>query len=407
MIFWKKTLTVFVGVCSAQLISILGSVAIAAICLPEHFGYFSSWLGIATIFSVGFTFRFEALFAVFTDVEKRKEIVENTIWITIYLSVISFFTVAAVSAVLFEDQLRFIKFTTASAAGTLLSLNMIFQSWAAARGDYKRLNIFRVTYAGSTILSQILLGYIFKSGFALTAGFALGLLLSLVISFVLSPSLSCAPAWYKKDRILTFVKTYRKFPLFSLPADLISSLTASLPLILTFEKYGAEKSGYLALTLRLLSGPLGLIGKAVLDVFKKEASIQFEEKNDCRKIYSQTFLVLFFFSVLFFIFAYMLIDDVFLFMYGSSWTESADIAKVLLMLFCVQLIASPLSYVVYIAQKQHFDLIWQIGLLLVTFSSFYFSGNFWDALKIYCQSASAMYVIYILVNYYSSYRRRE
>lgn len=407
MIFWKKTFTVFLGVFSSQLISILGSVAIAAICLPEHFGYFSSWLGIVSIFSVGFTFRYEALFVVFGDKEKQKEAVENTIWISTFVSVIAFVGVGIASFCFFNDQVVAIKYTSATVAGFLISLNMILQSWAVARGDLKTLNIFRVIYAGSTILLQILFGFIFRNGLSLTAGFALGLFLSAGFSLFLSPSLSWVPAWSKAKNVLGFVKNYKQFPLFSLPADLISSLTASLPVILTYEKFGAEKSGFLALTIRILAGPLGLVGRAVLDVFKKEASNQYEANKNCSRIYGQTFLVLSFFSLLFFVFAYLLIEKVFLIMYGPDWITSAEIGKVLLALFCFQLIASPLSYVVYIVQKQQFDLIWQIGLLGVTFGSFSFQNDFWVALRVYCLGSVCMYIIYFLLNYYFSFGKRD
>ena len=407
MIFWKKTLTVFLGVFFAQLISILGSVAITAICLPEQFGYFSSWLGIVSILAVGFTLRFEALFVVVDDPEKRKEFVENTIWVTSFISVLAIPIVFIIGMVFIDDKGYFVKVTSSTIAALLLSLNLILQSWAAARGDYPKLNILRVVYASSTILSQILFGFIFRTGVSLLVGFSAGLVVAVICSFVLSPKLNWIPRWHQKNRVLNFVKSYKRFPLFSLPADLISTLTASLPIILTFDKFGAEKSGYLALTVRLLAGPLGLFGKAVLDVFKKEASIQYESKKDCHKIYAQTFFVLAFFSLLFFAFAYMLIDFVILFMYGPNWAMSARIGKALLALFCFQLIASPLSYVVYIVQKQHFDLLWQAGLLIVTFCSFYFASDFWSALQIYCECAVVMYLVYICVNYKFSFGKRE
>ena len=65
----------------------------------------------------------------------------------------------------------------------------------------------------------------------------------------------------------------------------------------------------------------------------------------------------------------------------------------------MRFIVSPLSYTIYIAQRQKLDLYWQILLLLVTIGSFMFTQDVTVALWSYSILYSLMYVIYFALSY--------
>lgn len=57
-------------------------------------------------------------------------------------------------------------------------------------------------------------------------------------------------------------------------------------------RYGAEVAGLLAMTLRILGAPLGLLGKSVLDVFKRHAASHYRQYGECSDMYIRTLKVL-------------------------------------------------------------------------------------------------------------------
>src|SRR5690606_36219360 len=72
--------------------------------------------------------------------------------------------------------------------------------------------------------------------------------------------------------VLAFWSRYRKFPIFSLPADTVNTTAMHLPVALIAAQFGAESAGFVALAFRTLGAPTALLGTAVLDVFKRRAS---------------------------------------------------------------------------------------------------------------------------------------
>ena len=71
----------------------------------------------------------------------------------------------------------------------------------------------------------------------------------------------------------------------------------------------------------------------------------------------------------------------------------------LLPIFALGFVASPLSYMVYIAEKQHLDLFWQIALLGMTLASLSAASDYRSALLVYSYGYGLLYVIYLGLSY--------
>ena len=85
--------------------------------------------------------------------------------------------------------------------------------------------------------------------------------------------------------------------------------------------------------------------------------------------------------------------------FGEVWRGAGTIAVWLLPLFALRFIASPLSYMVYIAGKQHVDLFWQVALLCMTIASLTLFTDHKHALLVYSAGYSLLYVIYLVMSY--------
>ena len=190
--------------------------------------------------------------------------------------------------------------------------------------------------------------------------------------------------------------------MFALPADAINAASGQLPLLLIASRFGSEASGYFAMTIRVLGAPIGLIGAAVLDVFKRSASSSYRDKGHCKDEYIRTLWLLSAGGVLLALGVIFVAERLFIVAFGEPWRQAGVIAIWLMPMFALRFVASPLSYVFYIAGKQHIDLVWQCSLLAVTIAAFILTTSFEGSIKLYAAGYSLLYVIYALLSYHYS-----
>jgi O-antigen/teichoic acid export membrane protein len=95
-------------------------------------------------------------------------------------------------------------------------------------------------------------------------------------------------------------------------------------------------------------------------------------------------------------------ERLFVVAFGEPWRQAGVIAIWLMPMFALRFMASPLSYVFYIAGKQHIDLVWQCSLLAVTIAAFMLTTSFEGSIKLYAAGYSLLYVIYALLSYHYS-----
>jgi O-antigen/teichoic acid export membrane protein len=398
--YWKNVSVVFSGAVVAQIIPIVGALFIARLYTPSDYGAYSLWLAVVFILGVIFTLRYEAALALEGDGEERSSAVVATLFTTVLVGVL-FSAIIAIIWLAFPtlvEKFSYLALISFIPAGIFLAFNMVLQGWAAADGRYNQLNALRLIFASSVTLLQIAAGLVFASELTLLLMHTLGLFISFCFALCLYPipiksikSIRCT--------MVSFWQRRRRFPIFSLPADLTSTVTAQLPLIIVTSRFGNEIGGIFALTLRILSAPLGILGKAVLDVFKRYAVVEMNETGSCKNIYKKTFKILLLGSIGLVVGVLLFAEWLFTAAFGSEWADAGLYAIWLLPLFALRFIASPLSYTIYIVEKQNWDLVWQIGLLMVTFIALSVSGDFRSVILFYGYAASLMYLIYLYLTY--------
>ncbi|WP_160084996.1 lipopolysaccharide biosynthesis protein [Pseudomonas sp. 9AZ] len=398
--YWKSVASVLTGSALAQVIPIIGSLVIARLYAPADFGVFSAWFGIVLLLSVVLTGRFEMALAVEVDGEPRRLAVLSTLATACFVAGAAAILLAIGGLVApggmnaFPAVLIFASVPT----GLAIAAAQTWQSWAAAEGSYRQLSMMRIAQAGAVTFIQVIAGAFHASADTLAISHLMGVIVGLAVSAYLMP-VGTFPAGQAIVSIRSFWSRQRRFPLLSLPADAINTAAAQLPLLIVASRFGAETAGLLAMTMRILGAPIGLLGKSVLDVFKRHAATSFRERGECRSDYLRTFKVLALGSLAFCAVMAFANEPLFALAFGEEWRGAGTIAVWLLPLFALSFIASPLSYMVYIAGKQHVDLFWQIALLGMTISSLSIPTNHQHALQAYSAGYSMLYVIYLVMSY--------
>ena len=400
--YWKQVGRVFSGTVVAQAIPVLTTLFVARLIAPAVFGEFSVWLGLVMIASVIVTARFETALAVESDGYRRKLVLLGTAVTATGVSLI--LSVAIASLVVFEPgvfpaNISIKQLALVGPTALLVASSQVVQSWFAAEGWYDDLSLFRIAQAVGISGLQLTASFVAPSADTLSLAYGIGVLLAL--SFASSrrnhlPRISAVRVKVATRRVWT---THRRFAVYSLPADSINTAASHLPAIVLATRFGSEVAGHFAMAMTILGAPIALLGKSVLDVFKRHAAAAFRMRGECRIEYRQTFIVLATGSIALLFVAVPGLRMVVIALLGDNWGETASIGIVLLPLFLLRFVASPLSYMVYIAGKQHWDLLWQMCLVAVIAASLALPADLDAVLLAYSLGYSMLYVFYLLLSY--------
>jgi O-antigen/teichoic acid export membrane protein len=278
MTYLRNLSLVFSGTVVAQALPVLGSLIITRLFLPIDFGVYSIWLGATVLLSICLTGRLETSLPMTGDGKNRAiailfvlaSTIISTLFIFLILALFFFMDIKSIGSI----SIKFLFFSLP--ASILMAFSTIWQNWAAAEGLLKKLSLIRIAQAGSVVIFQIYIGFFQPNVSGLIFGHIIGLAFSFLICILLMPINIHFSRIKFKDGILAFWKRNVKFLKFSLPADLINAVAGQLPLFLISSKFGADFTGYYALTARALGAPAGLLGVAVLDIFKRQAALAYK-----------------------------------------------------------------------------------------------------------------------------------
>lgn len=397
--FWASVATVLSGTAVAQAIPLLGLLVLSRIYSPTEFGIFAAWFGMVSLGAVVATGRLEVALPLEEDGDARRVAVVATLAAVALLS-----TVAAVAVlVLTLSGASFVAQPILWALGVpalaLAAVAQTMQTWAGADGRYRDLSVIRILQSSAITIGQILGGLLAPTALVLVTAQIFGLLAGILVALRRRPLSFAAPAKPWREVILDFWSRQRRFPLLSLPADSVNTAAGQLPLLIMASRFGSDVAGQLALTMRILGGPISLLGTSVLDVFRRNAGQRWRERGECREDFVRTLRVLALGAVALVAVVGPFGEALFAFFFGETWRAAGTIALWLLPMFALRFVASPLSYMFYVAGKQHIDLAWQLTLLAMTLATLTLFSTYPASLQAYSAGYTALYVVYLGLSY--------
>lgn len=394
--FIGRIARVLAGTLGAQLITVSVTLLLVRLYTPAEMGAFSVWLSFATIFAVVVTGRYELAIFSTRNNDELPAVVKLVLQLIILLSLV--LAAGVVLAAYTSDRVP--EVVSDHWAGLILVVlglgaNKLILSLLTFQRSFNKLGIARVSLAACIAVGQVSAAYLLGG----IAGLVYGQLLGVVVATLLAglwvgrPLIdACVAApWHAVRQV---ARQYANFPKFSLPADFINTVASQAPVILLASKFGGESAGWFALTLKIMGAPISLLAASVLDVFKEQAARDYREHGNCRSIFVKTFKLLALLALPPFIALWFLGEWAFGFIFGDAWAESGRYAVLMIPLFYMRFVVSPLSYTIYIAQRQNLDLAWQLVLLVVTVASFTLAPSVDSALGFYSMGYAIMYFIY-------------
>jgi len=404
--FARNVVTLMTGTSIAQAIPIAISPILTRLYSPEEFGLFALYMAISSIAAVLVTGRYELAIIVPKKDEDAINIVALSIFLSLIISAIIFVIVLVfnqeISTLLntaeISNWLYFIPVTTLI-IGVYQSLNY----WSNRKGHYKRMALSRVIQSGSTSTVQLSAAPMAIASAGLVVGQLVGQVLSTTqLGWLVYRDDNHFINKVKKTRMIALARKYVNFPKFLVLAHGFNIGSSQMPIILMGSFFGAGVAGFYMLTQRVLGAPTTIIAGAIGDVFRQEASKAYTHYGSCKEIYLKAFKRLLIISFLPFMLAFFIAPDFFSLVFGENWRISGVYAQVLMPMFFLRFITSPLSSMFIIAQAQKVDLAWQVGLFFLVVISFVIGQLFFDSytsILLFSTSYCIMYLINGLISY--------
>lgn len=403
----KNILTLITGTGLAQLIPIIISPILTRIFSPEDFGVFALYMAYSSIISIFVTGRYELAILLPKIDRDALHVMILSICLSIFLSfilllLIFVFYLPISDFLKNENFLNFLFLIPFSAM--LIGIYQSFNYWLNRKGAYKILSYNKIIQSGGTTATQFFFGRISQNSLGLVGGQFFGqIAATILLAKHIWKTENTLFKKFSKKRLILLAKRYINFPKFLIFAHGFNTASGQIPIFFLSTLFNFTTAGFYTLTQRVLGSPMGLIANAIGDVFRQEASSEFNKNNNCRILYINTFKRLLYFSFLPFLIFFIFAPYLFLFVFGEQWWVAGEYARILTPMFFFQFITSPLSAMFVIAEKQKLDLIWQFFLVISTSASFIFGHFFGDivwALILFSICYSIMYII----NGFMSYR---
>lgn len=403
--FGRQVLTLMSGTGVAQLLPLLAAPLLTRLFGPGEFGVFALFMSATVVLTTICSGRYELAILLPSDDNDGLTVLVLGIVVSLLMNLI-----LLVVALVWRDPIAHAMGDQAigpwlpllPAAVLAMTAYQSLNYWFNRQEMYRRLARNRIIRSGVTVLATIAFGMAgMREG---------GLILGTVLAQFAATGMFFVQGFRENHHRLGVVtvrglvrvaRRYRAFPTYSVPADSINAASAQLPVLVLTSVFGPLYAGYYSLTQRVLGAPMSIIATAFGDVFKQRASRQYSETGECAALWSATFKRLVILAILPFLAVAALSPMLFPVLFGEEWREAGYFARALAPYFGLALIASPLSRMLYVAEKQHVDLMWQIGLALSVGVALYLGSSTGQprlAVGAFGAAYSLMYVIYLLVS---------
>lgn len=288
-----------------------------------------------------------------------------------------------------------------AATGLTVAFNAV-AAWANREARFGGLAAGRVALATIGVTVTLALGVRGWGEAGLMTGNLAGLVGGLVVLVVAVGWKSPVPRNGGNPRMIwQAMAAHRRFPALLLPSSLLNTVTNQLPVWFLHRLFGSGVVGHYALMNRVLSVPVSLIGSSAGEVFRQRAAAEFRETGQSAQSWAAFSRPLAGVALPMGLVLLAFGPVLFAWIFGEPWREAGRYAQVLSLFFILRCCASPLSYMLILAQRQGLDLALQIcclGGALLAWAAGAITDSPMIALGVFGGTYSMVYLVYYAVS---------
>ncbi|RZF51147.1 polysaccharide biosynthesis protein [Acinetobacter halotolerans] len=358
--FLKAVSVLVGGTAFAQVVGLVCLPILTRLYSPEDYSVLGIYVAIVSILAVISCLRFEIAIPIPEKDEEAKALFFLSLLSNIFLILILYIVLYLTYPFLqgFEIIQKLAIWIWLVPLGVFLSgLYSALQYWSTRRKRFKEIALTRMTQA------------VWGNGSNLAIGFATGSFAGLIVGQLMSFSgglLRLGNSTYydlkhihKTSSLKETIYKYKDYPKYSTFEALANISAVQLPLLIIASYLMGPEVGYLMLAMKVLGIPMGLIGRAMAQVYLSQAPGYFNKKQ----LYGYTISILkkiFKIIVIPFILLALLSPYIFDFVFGEKWVGLGGYILVMIPWYFMQILSSPVSMALHIIGSQKTALILQM-----------------------------------------------
>jgi len=405
--FVRNSFTLTMGTAVAQGIPILFSPVLTRLFSPAEFGLYAIVTSITSIISVISTGKYETVILITRSKKDATNVIALALIISLLVSLLAIILFFPFSGVLIkilkQPRLEHWIFVC-PIISFFISIYQVYNEWCIKNSQFLHLSYNKIINSGSITFSNLLFGATKLTSGGLVFGELLGRFIS---------AISCVYSALRRDfeafkqiswqRISRLAKRYSSAPKYILPGQFLNTVAGQASVLMLAAFFGDTEVGYYSMTLMVLTVPASLISLTIRDVFRQRANEDYKRDKNCINIYRKTVQVTTISSILIFGLLFLILPDLFSFVFGQKWRVAGEYARLLCPTVMISFIGDSVWGMFIVAEKMKAVLIWQIQYLLLTVVSILI-GYYWlkdMRMTLICFSAgrSIAYLISLRMTY--------
>nr|WP_275116090.1 lipopolysaccharide biosynthesis protein [Aliiroseovarius subalbicans] len=273
------------------------------------------------------------------------------------------------------------------------------QYWASRKKQFGLITKTRITRSAGGVGAQLSLGAFGSGGLGLLFGQTLNNSLGIVglARSILRRDQTALRA-VNREGLRRNARTYRRFPLFSVPEALFNTAGLQVPIMIIAAIAAGPEAGFVLLAMRVMGLPMALIGSSVAQVFLTEAPQElnkgrlgdFTRKTMKRLLGIGAAPLCLVGAVSPFLFAPL---------FGDEWGRAGVLVAWMTPWFILQFVASPVSMALHVTGQQFvamflqaFGLVSRVGAVLCAMA---YAPDY--IAEIYALSGAVFYGVYLWI----------
>lgn len=381
--FLFNVLKLVTGSVIAQILAIVLVPLITRLYIPEDYGLFSLVLAITGIIAIFSSLSYQLSIMLPRDDIDAAHIVVLCSALILVSSLVTglliFFFANPIANALktpaLTQYLYFVPFLV-----FFLAIFSILTYWNSRRKRFGVYAIAQVTNSLSSKGIQIGTGLISASPLGLIFGNIIGYIFAIIIMLKgFRGDFNLFKKTTKKTLIDVAIR-YKKFPLFTSWSSTANTISLQIAPLLLVYFYSPIVVGYYAIAQHVVQIPMGLIGSAVGQVFFQKASEEKNRTGNISKVVHEVHRRLISIGIFPMILILIIGENIFAFVLGFQWYPAGLYAKILVPWLLLVFIASPLSTVFSVLERQQIELSFNISILISRIGVLCIGGLFLDPL---------------------------
>ena len=363
---------VAVGTLVGQGALLIASPLLTRIYGPETFGLYSTFVAYLGLFSVTCALHWELAIPL-PDEKSEAQLVAlialACVVLTAFIAPCLIVVSSGVLGISFGGNSSLEALLAMAMALGLSGINVVLTAWGIRNRSFKRLATSKLSQGLVQAALQVGIGTVHAEVSSLVWGQLAGLTVGAVVLMAgadlsVASTLS-AGGWRRTGNI---ARRYRDFAIYSTSSSLVNAGAANLPVLLLAAGHGAAVAGLYALGYRVVQVPIRLVGQSIAQVFLSTAVEQKREGQLSRATLA-LYRGLAAFAFPTFVIFMLVAPQLFSVLFGAEWRGAGVFAVYLAPWMATSLIASSLSTLVSVLEKQRKETAIQIVYFLATMFS--------------------------------------